>query len=49
MKLPPKIIEEHFLEVKDELPGELSTRSEIKMALGFHKNKWKLEDSIAKL
>lgn len=50
MKLPKKKkIEENFLEVKDELPAELGTRSGIRMSLDFHKRKWKLEDSRAKL
>lgn len=49
MKLPKKIIQKKIQKLKDELSGGLSTRSGIKMALDFNKNKWKLEKSIGKL
>lgn len=38
-EIAKKIIEENFLEVKDELPAELGTRSGIRMALDFHEKK----------
>lgn len=49
MKSPKKIIQKKFQKLKDELSGGLSTRSGIKIALHFNKNKWKLEKSIGKL
>lgn len=46
MKLPKKVIQKKIQKLKDELSGGLSTRSGIKMALDFNKNKWKLEKSF---
>lgn len=48
-EIAQKTIQEIFQELKDKLLNGLSTKSGIKMALNSNKNKWKLEEIIAKL